>query len=62
MDFKTTLRGIAAAASMTARCLLGGAGVVLSVAGLLLISPFGHLLFGVPLVLLGLVFILRSIF
>ena len=66
MDFKDALlipvRAATAALKIAGRIGVGIAGVVLMSGGLLLIEPFGHTLLGLPLVLLGLLCVVRAVF
>ena len=66
MSFKeATVRGLRAAWSSTRiafRIGLGTAGVFLMVGGLIMVEPYGLLAAGIPIVLVGFGFIVRSIF
>jgi hypothetical protein len=66
MSFKeATVRSLRAAWTSTRiafRFGLGAAGVLMMSGGLLLVEPYGLLAVGIPLVLVGFAFIVRSIF
>jgi len=66
MDWKGTFLGSMRAAWTSTRIAirvgLGVAGIALMSGGLLLIEPYGLLAVGIPLVLVGLAFVVRAIF
>ncbi|HEY3226352.1 MAG TPA: hypothetical protein VGK61_05090 [Planctomycetota bacterium] len=61
-SFLASVRAAWTSTRIAFRIGLGVAGIALMSGGLLLIEPYGLLAVGIPLVLIGLAFVVRAIF